>query len=92
MNEAGYEKALEDLTVIIGNPGDPKITGKSAVLGKCAKDFEHLEYYAAGCPPKEEDMIRALCEVCAADKDRVLATRNEARRKLWKSSDALMER
>jgi hypothetical protein len=92
MNEAGYEKALEDLTVIIGNPGDPKITGKLAVLGKCAKDFEHLGYYAAGCPPKEEDMIRALCEVCAADKDRVLATRDEARRKLWESSDALMER
>jgi hypothetical protein len=91
MNEAGYEKALEDLTVIIGNPGDPKVTAKSAVLGKCAKDFEHLGYYEAGCPPKEEDMIRALCEVCAADKDRVLATRDEARRKLWESSDALME-
>ena len=27
----------------------------------------------AGCPPKEADMIRALCEVCAADYDGVTA-------------------
>ncbi len=92
MKEAGYEKGLEDLTVIIGNPSDPKITGKTAVLGKCAKDFEHLGYYSSGCPPTEEDMIRALCEVCAADEDRVIATRDEARRKLWESSDALLDR
>jgi len=92
MKEAGYEKGLEDLTVIIGNPSDPKVTDKTAVMGKCAKDFEHLGYYSSGCPPTEEDMIRALCEVCVADEDRVLATRDEARRKLWESSDALMER
>lgn len=92
MKEAGYEKALEDLTVIIGNPTAPTVTGKAAVLGKCAKDFEHLGHYTSGCPPTEEDMIRALCDVCAADEGRVLAIRDEARRKLWESSDAILGR
>ncbi len=92
LKEAGYEKGLEDLTIIIGNPSEPKVTDKAVVLGKCAKEFKHLGNYSGGCPPKEEDMIRALCEVCAADEDRVIATRDEARRKLWKSSDALLKR
>jgi uncharacterized protein (DUF362 family) len=87
MKEAGYGKELEDLTVIIGNPSRPKVTDKAAVLGKCAKDFKHLGHYAAGCPPKEKDMIYALCGVCAADYKQVIATRDEARHKLWESSN-----
>ncbi len=87
MKEAGYGKELEDLTVIIGNPSRPKVTDKAAVLGKCAKDFKHLGHYAAGCPPKEKDMIYALCRVCAADYKQVIATRDEARHKLWQSSN-----
>ncbi len=87
MKEAGYGKKLEDLTVIIGNPSRPKVTDKAAVLGKCAKDFKHLEHYAAGCPPKEKDMIYALCKACAADYKQVIATRDEARHKLWESSN-----
>jgi len=92
MKEAGYGDRLEDLSIIIGNPREPTVTGKAAVLGKCAQAFRHLGQYAAGCPPKEEAMIRALCEVCAADEGLVIATRDEARRKLWESSDALLER
>jgi uncharacterized protein (DUF362 family) len=90
MKEAGYGKELEDLTVIIGNPKNPNVTGKAAVFGKCAKNFAHLGHYLADCPPKEKDMIHALCEVCAADEERVIATRDEARAKLWESSDALL--
>jgi len=92
MKEAGYGKGLKDLTVIIGNPSTPKVTGKAAVLGKCAKDFKELGHYLSGCPPKEEDIIRALCEVCTADYKRVIATRDKARHKLWESSSALLER
>jgi uncharacterized protein (DUF362 family) len=92
MKESGYGDRLEDLCIIIGNPIEPKVSGKAAVLGKCAKEFQHLGYYAAGCPPKEEDMIRALCEACAADEKLVIATRDEARRRLWKSSDELLKR
>lgn len=86
MKEAGHDRELQDLTVIIGNPSDPQITDKMAALGKCSKEFSDHGTYAAGCPPKEEDMIRALCEACAADYDRVIGTRNEMRRKLWESS------
>jgi len=92
MKEAGYGKGLEDLSIIVGNPTEPTVSGKAAVLGKCAKDFKDLGHYAAGCPPKEEAMIRALCQACAADYDQVIATRDDARRKLWQSSDALLER
>jgi len=85
MKEAGHDRELQDLTVIIGNPSNPEITDKIAALGKCSKEFSDRGTYAAGCPPKEEDMIRALCDACAADYDRVIATRNEMRRKLWES-------
>jgi len=92
MKEAGYGKGLEDLAVIIGSPSGPKVTGKVAVLGKCAKDFKDLGHYAAGCPPKEQDMISALCGACAADYKHVIATRDEARHKLWGSSSPLLKR
>jgi len=92
MKDAGYGREMEGLTVIIGNPAEPQVTGKTAVLGKCAKDLSHLGSYAAGCPPREDAMIGALCDVCAADPARVMATRDETRRKLWESSRALLER
>jgi len=92
MKQAGYSQEMEGLTVVIGNPTEPKVTEKTAVLGKCAKECAHLGSYAAGCPPKEDAIIRALCDVCAADPDWVMATRDEARRKLWESSKILLER
>jgi uncharacterized protein (DUF362 family) len=92
MKQAGYSREMEGLTVIIGNPAELEVTGKTAALGKCAKDWAHLGSYVAGCPPKEDAMIRALCDVCAADPDRVMGTRDEARRKLWESSRTLLER
>lgn len=92
MKEAGYDQEMGKLTIIIGNPTEPKATGKTTILGKCAKNFAYLGSYAAGCPPKEDDIIQALCDVCVADPDQVMATRDEMRRKLWESSDALIER
>lgn len=92
MKQAGYSQEMEGLTVVIGNPAEPKVTEKTAVLGKCAKECARLGSYAAGCPPKEDAIIRALCDMCAADPDRVMATRDEARRKLWESSKILLER
>lgn len=90
MKEAGYGPAMKDLNVIIGEPGEVDVGEKTAAVGKCARGFSHLGGFAPGCPPKEDEIIRALCEVCAADTDRVLATRDESRRKLWeKSAEAL---
>ena len=92
MKEAGYHEELKGLGAIIGNPSNPKTFSKTAVFGKCAKSLAELGEYAGGCPPKEEDMIRALCELCSADFELVIATRDEARRNLWESSKALLER
>ncbi len=92
MKEAGYGDSLQGLSIIIGNPEKPQVSGKAAVIGKCAKDFKCLGHFAAGCPPKEEAMIRALCEACAADLGQVIGTRDEARRRLWESSDKLLQR
>ena len=89
---AGYAREMEGLTVIIGNPAKPDVRGKTVVLGKCAEEFAELGAFAAGCPPREDAMIRVLCEVCGADPERVMATRDEARRKLWEASGELIER
>jgi uncharacterized protein (DUF362 family) len=90
LKEAGYHEALKGLNAIIGNPDTPDLQDKTAVFGKCAKGLSGLGHYAGGCPPKEDDMIRALCELCAADFDRVIATRDEVRRNLWKASKDLL--
>ncbi len=92
MKEAGYGEELKGLGTIIGNPSSPGTFEKTAVFGKCAKGLEEFGAYAGGCPPKEEDMIRALCGLCAADFDRVIAKRDEVRRNLWESSRDLLER
>ncbi len=91
MKEAGYGEELKGLDAIIGNPEDPETSEKTAVFGKCAKEFAELGEYAGGCPPKEKDMIRALCELCSADFERVIATRDEARHNLWDSSKNLLK-
>jgi len=92
MKQAGYGREMEGLTVVIGNPAELEPAKKTAVLGKCAKEWAELGRYVKGCPPKEDAIIRALCDVCVADPERVMATRDEARRKLWESAGPLLER
>jgi uncharacterized protein (DUF362 family) len=92
MKESGYNEELKHLSVILGNPTNPGGSAKTAIFGKCAKGFEEFGEYVGGCPPKEEDMIRALCDLCSADYNRVIATRDEVRRNLWESSKDLLER
>jgi len=92
MKQAGYGREMEGLTVVIGNPAELEATEKTALLGKCAKEWAGLGCYVAGCPPKEDAIIRALCDVCAADPDRVMARRDEERHKLWESARPLLER
>jgi len=92
LRKAGYGREMEGLTVIIGNPTRVEFKGKTAALGDCAGEFAALGSFAAGCPPKEDDVIRALCQMCGADPDRVMAFRDEARRQLWESVDPLLKR
>lgn len=91
MKEAGYGQNMEKLTIIIGDPGEPEVTEKVVVLGKCARELKQLGTYEAGCPPKEDNMVRALCEACHADAKQVIAARDEARHKLWESFNTLFE-
>jgi len=92
MTAAGYGTDLEGLTIVVGNPSDVQATGKTAVLGKCAREFAGLGPFAAGCPPKEDVIMRVLCEACAVDPERAMAARDENRRKLWSSSEDLLKR
>ena len=92
LRKAGYGREMEGLTVIIGNPTRVEFKGKIAALGDCAREFAALGSSAAGCPPKEDDVILALCQLCGADPDRVMTFRDEARRQLWESVDLLLKR
>jgi len=92
MNAAGYAAEMEGLTIVVGNPADVEATGKTAVLGKCAKEFAGLGPFAPGYPPKEDVIMRVLCEACAVDPDRAMAARDETRRQLWQSSEDLLKR
>jgi uncharacterized protein (DUF362 family) len=92
MKQAGYGDKMKDLTVVIGNATDVESTGKLVALGKCAAGLEGADKKVAGCPPKEDAMIRALCEVCSADPEVVMATMANAREKLWDGSSSALER
>ena len=92
MKQAGYGDRMKDLTVVIGNATDVESSGKMVALGKCAAGLSAADKHVPGCPPKEDAMIRALCEVCEADPAVVIATMAEARKKLWDDSSSALER
>jgi uncharacterized protein (DUF362 family) len=92
LKKAGYEREMEGLTVVIGDPDERNLGDKVAVLGKCARELSSLGPFVPGCPPSEEAMIGGLCEACGTDREHVLAVRDEARRKLWRASDEVMRR
>jgi uncharacterized protein (DUF362 family) len=91
VKEAGFGQTMEGLTIVVGNPQEPATASKTAILGKCAEYLAHLGPYAKGCPPKEDDMIRALCQACAANAEIVMTTRDQMRHRLWESSKAALE-
>jgi len=92
MKQAGFEDRMKGLTVVIGNASDVGGTGKVVALGKCAAGVKDVDAHLPGCPPKEDAMIRTLCDVCEADAEAVMATMAEARKKLWDNSSSALER
>jgi len=92
MKQAGYGDKMKDLTVVIGSASDVESPGKLVALGKCAAGLDGADKKVPGCPPKEDAMIRALCEVCEADPEVVMATMADARKKLWNDSSGALER
>ncbi len=91
MKQAGYGDSMKGLTVVIGDAADVKAEGKLVALGKCAAGVAGADTHVPGCPPKEDAMIRALCDVCDADPEVVMATMSEARKKLWDDSSSALE-
>jgi uncharacterized protein (DUF362 family) len=91
IREAASVSALNDLTVILGNPAETSATTKTIVLGKCARKLAHLGCYVKGCPPRDDDMTRAICKVCGIDAESAITSRNLARERTWAATRALLE-
>ena len=82
----GYEKHMDGLTIVVGNPEEYEVGGKVAVIGGCTEDVEENWPMATGCPPAEDDVFAALCEACGAELSLVLSVRDEFRRDNWEST------
>jgi len=83
---------MKGLTVVIGNASEVDVSGKVVALGKCAAGLKGATAHLPGCPPKEDAMIRTLCDVCGADAETVMVTMANARKKLWDDSSNVLER
>jgi len=92
MKQAGYGEQMKGLTVVIGNAVDVRAEGKVVALGKCSADVKGVDAHVAGCPPKEDEMVRVLCEVCGVDARKVRETMAGERKKLWDSSSGALQR
>jgi uncharacterized protein (DUF362 family) len=92
MKQAGFEEQMKGLTVVIGDVPEVAGSGKVVALGKCAAGLKGANARVPGCPPKEDAMIRVLCEVCDADPEAVMATMADARKKLWDASSSAIKR
>ncbi|MCK5212547.1 MAG: DUF362 domain-containing protein [Dehalococcoidia bacterium] len=92
MKQAGFEEHMKGLTVVIGNAPEVDVSGRVVALGKCAAGLKGATAHLPGCPPKEEAMIRTLCEVCGTDAEVVMATMANARKRLWDDSSSALER
>jgi uncharacterized protein (DUF362 family) len=92
MAGAGYCAEMEGLTVLIGRHDSAPAGEKVVVIGSCAETDCEQGYYIRDCPPAEEDIIRAICQACGSDPDRVLRLKDETRTQLWESTRHLLLR
>lgn len=86
LGDSGYSPELDGLHVVIGEVEHVDAFPRMALLGKCTRNHAGLGVHAAGCPPREEEVIRVLCEACGADVATVLEARDRARKQLWEST------
>lgn len=89
----GQDYALDDLTIILGNPSPDEIVAKAktVVFGKCAKNLAHFGTYLKGCPPMSNDMIQAICEISRINGDSVITYRNQDRQRRWRETRPLLK-
>ena len=91
LDKAGYSPEMHGLHVVIGDVPEVEPVPRLALLGRCASAHAALGVYAPGCPPREEEVVTALCEACRVDKARVLDVRDRVRDEMWKQSDRELE-
>ncbi|MFC1860168.1 DUF362 domain-containing protein [Chloroflexota bacterium] len=85
--------ALDELTIVMGNPdpSDVKFTDRTLLLGKCTEKMVNLGgSHIKGCPPMNEDIIRAICEMSGVDADIIIELRNQARQQMWEETRSLL--
>ncbi|MFC2008829.1 DUF362 domain-containing protein [Chloroflexota bacterium] len=87
LDKAGYSPEMDGLRVVIGEVDAVEATPKLAVLGRCGRMHSDLGVYAPGCPPGEEEVIRALSKACGVDAARVLEVRDSVRQQMWKETE-----
>jgi len=66
LEQIGLLKDIRDLTIIVGSQaGIPKDLDKTPlIMGTCLKHLESRGYYVIGCPPNNDQMIKAVKELC----------------------------
>lgn len=88
----GDGDTLDKLTVVLGNVRRNEVsgTGKTVILGKCARRLAHLGVFARGCPPMCEEIIRAFCSTTDSDADRIIASLHRERDRRWDETKHLL--
>ncbi len=91
LDKAGCSPEMNGLHVVVGDVEEVVPVPRLAVLGRCAAAYAGLGVYAPGCPPREEEVLRALCQACSVDAQRVLQERDRARERMWSDSRGHLE-
>ena len=91
LDKAGYSPEIEGLHVVIGDVESVPSVPRLALLGRCAVAHAGLGVHVGGCPPREEEVLEALCRACNVDAARVLVVRDRAREALWRDSERALE-
>ncbi len=86
LDKAGYSPELGGLHVVIGDVESVPTAPRLALLGRCALAHSSSGVRVAGCPPREEEVLEALCRACNLNASRVLEVRDRARDTLWSDS------
>jgi len=92
VKEAGFGEAMEGLRVIVGDPPEREVTsGKVLLFGKCAKRLAGIGPYLPGCPPAEEEALKAICQLSCVDASEVISSRDRMRERIWQATKADLE-
>ncbi len=87
LDKAGYSPELDGLHVVIGDVESVPVVPRLVQLGRCSLAYPGTGIRVNGCPPREEDVLDALCRACDVDIARVHEVRDRAREELWRDSD-----